>query len=86
MIEPSLKIQIASTLGAILCLLAYAGMQLKLIDHRKVLYNVLNIFGSGILAFIAFRPLQAGFLLMEGAWLILSFYALYKSLNKLQKP
>lgn len=63
-------------MGAMLILIGYAGYQLKWMDARRAPYNVLNAVGSGILAYIAFRPFQLGFVVMEVAWVVLSLYAL----------
>ena len=72
--------QIISLIGAFACLIAYIGHQLHWIDSRKVLYSLLNVMGSGILAYVAFHPFQAGFLLMETIWGITSLYGLYKAI------
>jgi hypothetical protein len=80
--QPSLLIQIFSSLGALLCLIAYIGHQLHWIDARKCTYNFLNVCGSGILSYIAFRPFQAGFWIMETIWTLISIYALWKVLQK----
>jgi hypothetical protein len=70
--------QAASFAGAMLVLIGYAGHQLKWMDARKATYNVLNAAGSGILAYIAFRPFQLGFVVMEVSWVLLSIYALVR--------
>jgi len=45
-------------------------------DSRKAGYNLLNAVGSAILAYIAFHPFQAGFVVLEVAWVLISVYAL----------
>ena len=70
--------QIASFVGALLILVAYAGHQMKWIDPRKTAYNVLNAVGSAILAYIAFHPFQIGFVVLEVAWTLISVYALMR--------
>ena len=70
--------QIASFLGALLILFAYGGHQLKWIDARRALYNVLNAVGSAILAYIAFHPFQVGFVVLEVTWTLISVYALFR--------
>jgi hypothetical protein len=82
MIQPPLSIQIISSIGALCCLLAYVGHQLHWMDAKKVLYNVLNVIGAGILAYIALRPFQAGFVIMEVVWTGVSLFALIKSLHR----
>ena len=70
--------QIASFVGALLILVAYAGHQMKWMDPRKTGYNVLNAVGSVILAYIAFHPFQIGFVVLEAAWTLISVYALVR--------
>ena len=70
--------QIASFAGALLILIAYAGHQMGWIDSRRASYNVLNAVGSGILAYIAFRPFQIGFVVLEFTWALISIYALVR--------
>jgi hypothetical protein len=72
----SLARQAASFVGALLILIAYAGAQFNWMSPRRPWYNILNAIGSAILAYIAFRPFQIGFVLLEVAWTIISVYAL----------
>jgi hypothetical protein len=72
----SLPRQIASFAGALLILVAYAGQQLGWMSSRKAAYNLLNAVGSAILAYIAFRPFQVGFVVLEVTWALISLYAL----------
>ena len=76
--EISLMRQIASLVGAILNLVAYAGHQLRRMNARRAGYNVINAVGSAILAYIAFHPFQLGFVVLETAWAILSIWALLR--------
>ena len=46
---------------------------------RRPWYNILNAIGSAILAYIAFRPFQIGFVLLEVAWTLISLYALTRA-------
>ena len=75
----SLARQIASFVGALLILVAYAGAQFGWMSPRKHWYNILNAIGSSILAYIAFQPFQIGFVLLEVAWTIISLYALARA-------
>ena len=74
----SLARQLASFVGALLILVAYAGHQLKWMDPRKVTYNILNAVGSAILAYIAFHPFQVGFVVLEVTWTVISLYVLMR--------
>lgn len=76
--EISATRQVVSFAGAILILLAYAGQQLRWMDARKPLYNVINLVGSAILAYIALEPFQIGFVVLESVWALLSLYALVR--------
>jgi len=73
--------QIASFFGAVLILAAYIGHQMKWMDSRKAAYNILNVIGSGILAYIAFRPFQLGFVMLESIWALISVYALLRGVK-----
>ena len=70
--------QIASFVGALLILVAYTGQQMNWMDARKPAYNILNAVGSAILAYIAFRPFQIGFVVLEVSWALISVYALLR--------
>jgi hypothetical protein len=64
--------QAISVAGALLVLGAYAGHQLGWIARDNPLYSWMNLVGSLVLAVIAFRAQQWGFVLLEGAWAIVS--------------
>ena len=75
----SLARQVASFIGALLILVAYGGAQFNWMSPRKSCYNILNAVGSSILAYIAFRPFQIGFALLEVIWTLISIYALVRA-------
>jgi len=70
--------QVASFFGALMILVAYGGHQLGWMNSRSALYNILNAAGSGILFYVAFHPLQIGFVMLEGIWTLISLYVLAK--------
>jgi hypothetical protein len=74
----SLVRQLASFVGALLILVAYAGHQLRWMDPRKATYNSLNAVGSAVLAYIAFHPFQVGFVMLEVTWTVISVWALLR--------
>ena len=74
----SLARQAFSFVGALLILVAYIGHQMQWMNARKPAYNILNAAGSAILAYIAFRPFQIGFVVLEVAWVAISIYALMR--------
>jgi len=59
-------------------LIAYAGHQMGWMSPRSAAYNILNAAGSGILGYIAFRPFQLGFVILECSWVLISIWALWK--------
>lgn len=77
----SLGTQLASLLGAALILSAYIGHQLRWVDARRPFYNLANLVGAGILAWIALRPLQAGFAIMEVTWTAISLLGVVRALR-----
>lgn len=73
--------QLASFAGALLILVAYIGHQMGWMNARKAAYNILNAAGSAVLAYIAFRPFQVGFVVLEVTWTLISAYALLRARN-----
>lgn len=71
--------QAFSFVGAIMILVAYAGQQMKWMDPKSALYNLLNIVGSSILAYTAFFPFKLGFVVLEGTWVLISLYAMFRN-------
>lgn len=76
--------QLFSFLGAILILVAYAAHQMKWMDSRKPLYNILNAIGSAILAYMSFFPFRLGFAVMEIVWVGISIFAIVRSARERQ--
>jgi hypothetical protein len=76
--EIAMARQLASFVGALLILVAYAGHQMGWMNPRSAAYNVLNAVGSGILGYIAFHPFQVGFVVLETVWTLISVYALLR--------
>jgi hypothetical protein len=73
--EISILRQAVSFSAAMLILVAYVGHQMHWMDSRKASYNILNAAGSAVLAYIALRPFQAGFVVLEGVWTVVSLFA-----------
>lgn len=80
--NPEIFYQTLSLIGALFVLFAYIGNQTKRMHSDSILYNVFNVLGSGLLAYVALFPLQLGFLLSEGVWFGVSIISLYKLLRK----
>lgn len=64
--------QIISLVGAIMILIAYAGNQRGWMDKTARSYNLLNLVGSGLLAWVAIIDRRSGFIFLESAWALLS--------------
>jgi hypothetical protein len=62
--------------GAMSILAAFTLSQLRRIDQHSLVYLILNLVGSAVLAVIAFVDERWGFLLLEGAWSIVSAVSL----------
>ena len=62
--------------GAVLVLAAYALAQSGRLPRDGAPYLLLNLVGSGVLALLAARERQWGFLLLNGAWAVVSLGSL----------
>lgn len=76
--QPPLTTQVLSFIGAALILIAYGGHQLGWMNPKSAAYNILNAVGSAVLGYIAFRPFQLGFVVLETTWVLISIWALFK--------
>jgi len=74
--------QVVQVIGAALILVAYVAAQVERLDPRSRLYLGLNLIGSLILAVLAAAGSQWGFLLLESAWAIVSFWGLASVLHR----
>ena len=78
--------QAISFAAAMMILVAYVGQQMKWMDPRSALYNLLNIVGSAILAYIALFPFKLGFVVLEGTWVLISIYAMIRNWRERTNP
>lgn len=69
-------IQAVSLVGAVLILLAFALQQLGRWRPEDAAYLWFNFVGSAALTVVAWLERQWGFLLLEGAWALVSLYGL----------
>lgn len=76
--------QIISLAGAFIVLTAYIGHQLKweFFNPDKYMYNLFNAIASVLLVYAALNPFQAGFLVMETAWGLVSLYTIIRIYRK----
>jgi membrane-bound ClpP family serine protease len=73
--------QVVQVVGALLILAAFAALQFDRIRPDSRLYLALNLVGSAILAVLAVRASQWGFVLLEGVWAIVSAWGLAVALR-----
>ena len=70
--------QVVQVAGALLILAAFAAAQFGKLDVESRVYLWLNLVGSVILAALALREQQWGFVLLESVWAIVSAYSLVR--------
>jgi hypothetical protein len=69
--------QAIQVLGALMILAAFLLAQLERLDTGSLLYLWLNLVGSATLAVLAALGANWGFLLLEGAWAVVSAWSLW---------
>ena len=74
--------QVISIAGALMVLGAYTAHQLRRLRFRTYTYQVLNLCGGAMLCWAAISTRQAGLILMEGAWTVVSAYGVWKVWRK----
>lgn len=74
--------QVVSILGAVLVLAAYAGNQTERIPVDSYSYQLMNLFGAGALTLAAFETQQAGLIIVEGTWTLISVGGLVKVMRR----
>jgi hypothetical protein len=75
--------QVIQVIGALLILAGFAAAQFGALRVDSVLYLVLNLVGSLVLAYLAAIDDQWGFLLLETVWAIVSAWSLTRVLRGL---
>src|SRR5215210_1274203 len=76
------SIQFVSVLGALLMLITYVTKQFGYLSAKGLAYAFANIVGSGILAVVAALEAQWGFLVLEGAWALVTLVAVVRQRAK----
>jgi hypothetical protein len=71
--------QILSLTGAILVLIGFGGQQYAGMKSDGMTYGLLNFVGSLLLASSAIAPLNAGVLVLEGTWALISLNVMIRS-------
>ena len=75
-------LQLISVMGAFAILGAYAASQFGLADTSKPSYQVANFLGSAVLTIVAVIDRQLGFILLEGAWALVSLWGIATILRR----
>jgi hypothetical protein len=70
--------QIVSLLGAALILAAYVALQRGWLPRESRAYNALNFVGSALLTYVAVQDRRVGFIILEGAWALLSMPGMFR--------
>ena len=73
--------QVIQVAGSVLILVAFAAAQRGALSQSSRTYLVLNLVGSAVLAVLAARERQLGFLLLEGCWALVSAWGLAQQLR-----
>lgn len=68
--------QLVQVVGALLILSAFAAAQFGAMDPHSRIYLLLNVAGSAVLAVLAWKERQWGFLLLEAVWAAVSLWGL----------
>jgi hypothetical protein len=71
--------QVVQVLGSLLILIPFGLTQLGRVESKSRSYQLLNLAGSATLAADATVTGQWGFLLLEGAWAVMSLAGLMRS-------
>jgi len=75
-------LQLVSFAAAMIILIAYVGHQSRRMDANGIAYNIMNAVGSGILTYVALRPFQIGFVVLESVWALVSVYAIIRAVRQ----
>lgn len=78
--------QIVSVVGAVLILGAYAALQANRLDQKGRTFCLMNFFGSALLTWIAVVDQRVGFIVLEGAWALLSLVPLVRPARPARPP
>jgi hypothetical protein len=74
--------QLVQVVGSLLILVPFGLSQMGRLDSRSKAYLLLNLAGSVAMAGDAAATAQWGFLLLEGAWAIMSAIGLMRALGR----
>jgi hypothetical protein len=72
---------IVGVIGVGLILIAYFLETAKFIPNNGKLYYVMNIFGAALACYASYLIAYLPFVILEGAWTLVSIYGLMKAMN-----
>ena len=75
-------VQAISVIGALLILGAFAANLLQWMNTSNLWYSLMNLVGSTILLVVAVLDQQLGFILLEGAWALVSLWGIITVLRR----
>ena len=78
--------QAVSILGALGVLGAFAADQFGWVDPGRLSYALANFVGAGILTVVAAVEGQVGFILLQGAWSLISLWGAFAILRDGAEP
>ena len=70
--------QVVSLVGAFLILAAYGLNQRGRLTPEHATYSVMNLMGAALLCWVALVDRRAGFVVLEGAWGLMSLLPLVR--------
>jgi hypothetical protein len=78
--------QIIQIAGALLILVGFVLAQLRVWDTSAWGYLWVNLFGAGILAWVAFVGSQWGFFMLEGVWTLVTAWSIVTKMRGSDAP
>ena len=69
-------LQAVSVLGALVILGAFVGNQFGWVRPTQLSYAIANLVGAGILMVVAVVDQQVGFIILQGAWALVSLWGI----------
>ena len=77
--------QLMSLVGAAMVLGGYIALQRGWLRGEDRLFNLLNLVGAGMLTWVAIEDRRIGFIVLEGAWALLSLPGAIRGTKRVQK-
>ena len=77
--------QLLSLVGAALILAGFALLQLEKVRREDVSFSLMNFVGSSLLTIVAIEDRRLGFIILEGAWALLSLIPLFQRAQRARR-